>query len=381
MLGVIGAMEEEVRLLRAEMKGVKEAVHADITIARGKYKGAEIALAQSGIGKVNATICTQLLIDHYKPKKMLFSGVAGGLLPNMQAGDIIIASHVVQYDMDLTAFGRRRGETPGRDRLIECDPDLVGKATTAFDGAYEGVMGAPNLMLGTIASGDRFVQDIGTMRWLQREFAALATEMEGAAFGYTCHLNGLPFAVIRALSDGSGDGASDDFEDNLHQACQNTFRMMDLLIPAAMKDRGRKERRKGRSQQKSKLADFLEAKRLLGRHGSYDTSIAGAIGEAYAEEILGMEKAEVGTRGYDGWWNGRKIQVKTKAPEDYYPSLNDQYAAIRNSNHGIADDLLVVMIDPGDNTLSHLGPRAIDDLDYHPTPIERRYPLGQFVEE
>jgi|TARA_B100002003_G_scaffold229277_1_gene238439 adenosylhomocysteine nucleosidase len=244
MLGVIGAMSEEVQLLLSELTDVSEAVHAEITVARGNYKGTEIALAQSGIGKVNATICTQMLIDIYKPEKLVFSGVAGGLLPNMRAGDIIVASHVVQYDMDLTAFGRRPGETPGRDRLIECDPDLVGKATAAFDAAFDDGGGEANLMLGTIASGDQFVEDTEMLRWLQREFAALAAEMEGAAFGYTCHLNGLPFVVIRALSDSSSESASDDFEQNLHKACRHSFRVMDRMIPAAMAERKQQERRK-----------------------------------------------------------------------------------------------------------------------------------------
>ena len=243
MLGVIGAMSEEVQLLLGQLNDKSESIHAGITVTTGNYKGTNIALAQSGIGKVNATICTQMMIDLFKPEKLVFSGVAGGLLPNMQAGDIIIASHVVEYDMNLTAFGRRHGETPGRERLIECDPDLVGKATTAFDTAFEDVEDAPNLMLGTIASGDTFVQDRDKLRWLQREFAALATEMEGAAFGQTCRLNGLPFVVIRALSDSSSDSASEDFEANLHRACLNSFELMDLMIPSALKDWNQVDRR------------------------------------------------------------------------------------------------------------------------------------------
>lgn len=247
MLGVIGAMSEEVRLLLGELTDVTESVHAEISFTQGQYKGTDIALAQSGIGKVNATICTQIMIDLFQPAKLVFSGVAGGLLPNMAAGDIIVASHVVQYDMDLTAFGRRRGETPGRDRLIECDPDLVARATAAFDAAFEDSAEdsaeGPNLMLGTIASGDKFVQDRDMLRWLQREFAALATEMEGAAFGYTCNLNGLPFVVIRALSDSSGEAASGDFERNLQKACQNSFRLMDRMIPTALSERSEAERR------------------------------------------------------------------------------------------------------------------------------------------
>ncbi|WP_419904809.1 5'-methylthioadenosine/adenosylhomocysteine nucleosidase [Kiloniella sp.] len=244
MLGVIGAMSEEVQLLRGELSNAKESVHAGISVIEGDYKGTNIALAQSGIGKVNATICTQMMIDLFKPEKLVFSGVAGGLLPNMQAGDIIIASHVAEYDMDLTAFGRRHGETPGRERLIECEPDLVGKATSAFDEAFDGVEGAPNLMLGTIASGDTFVQDKEKLRWLQREFAALATEMEGAAFGHTCSLYGLPFVVIRALSDTSSDSASEDFTANLQRACQNSFQLMDRMIPSALSDWDQVDRRK-----------------------------------------------------------------------------------------------------------------------------------------
>ena len=243
MLGVIGAMSEEVQLLHGELTDVKESVHAEVTVIQGNYKGTDIALAQSGIGKVNATICTQMLINLFNPEKLIFSGVAGGLLPNMQAGDIIVASHVVQYDMDLTAFGRRHGETPGRDRLIECNPTLVNKATEAFDAAFEADSDAPNLMLGTVASGDRFVQDTDTLRWLQREFAALATEMEGAAFGYTCHLYKTPFVVIRALSDSSSESASGDFEKNLKKACHNSFKLMDKLIPEALTEHTYQERR------------------------------------------------------------------------------------------------------------------------------------------
>ena len=143
-----------------------------------------------------------------------------------------------------SGFSASLRETPGRDRLIECNPDLVGKATNAFDAAFADAKDGPNLMLGTVASGDRFVQDTDMLRWLQREFAALATEMEGAAFGYTCAQNSLPFVVIRALSDASSESASGDFEANLHKACQNSFHLMDQLIPQAMIDVAKVDRRK-----------------------------------------------------------------------------------------------------------------------------------------
>ena len=231
MLALMGAMEEEVTLLRDEMTITDQAVHAGISVFRGTFQGVPMALAQCGIGKVNATICTQMLIDLYRPDNLVFSGVAGGLLPNMRVGDLVIASHLIQYDMDLTAFGRRHGEVPGQDRMVESDPGLVQKTTDAFDKAFENVDNAPNLLLGTVVSGDRFISDVKTLRWLQREFAALATEMEGAAVGYTCHLNGLPFVVVRGLSDTAGESASADFESNLHVVCRNSYLLMEHLIP------------------------------------------------------------------------------------------------------------------------------------------------------
>ena len=244
MLAVIGALKEEVDLIEAAMTVSGRQTHAGIETVRGEFGAAggavEIVLAQCGVGKVNATICTQMLIDHYRPGALVFSGVAGGLLPNMRVGDVVIASHLIQYDMDLTAFGRRHGEVPGQDnRMIESDPGLVQKAAAAFDAAFPhpapdaapDADRAPSLMLGTVVSGDRFIQDPETLRWLQREFSALATEMEGAAVGYTCGLNEVPFVVIRALSDTASETASDDFASNLGQVCENSFRLLESLIP------------------------------------------------------------------------------------------------------------------------------------------------------
>jgi adenosylhomocysteine nucleosidase len=231
MLAVIGAMDEEVKLLHQSMTGTEEAIHAGIKVYRGTFNGAEIVLAKCGIGKVNATICTQMLIDLYRPDALVFTGVAGGLLPNMKVGDLVIASHLIQYDMDLTVFGRRHGEVPGQDRMVESDPKMVSKCAAAFDAAFEGVADAPSLMLGTIVSGDRFIADTTTLRWLQREFSALATEMEGAAVGYTCKLNGTPFVVVRGLSDTAGETASGDFSANLHVVCVNSYRLLEHLIP------------------------------------------------------------------------------------------------------------------------------------------------------
>lgn len=232
MLAVIGAMKDEVDLLEAAMAVSERRTHAGIDVIRGDFEGVPLVLAQCGIGKVNAAICSQMLIDRYAPRALVFSGVAGGLLPNMAIGDLVIASHLIQFDVDLTAFGRRHGELPDSDRLIESDPALVQAAADAFDAAFPDPATAPSLMIGTVVSGDRFIQDGDTLRWLQREFSALATEMEGAAVGYTCALNGLPFVVVRGLSDTAGEGASEDFEASLAAVCGNCHRLLETLIPA-----------------------------------------------------------------------------------------------------------------------------------------------------
>ena len=174
-----------------------------------------------------------MLVDLYQPEGMIFSGVAGGLLPNMQVGDIVVASHLIQFDIDLTAFGRRHGELPDRDRMIQSDADMVRQSADCFDAVFEGEADAPNLMIGTVVSGDKFIEDSETLRWLQREFGALATEMEGAAVGYTCQLNNVPFIIIRGLSDTANESAPDDFKSNLDTVCEHSFRLMERLIPTA----------------------------------------------------------------------------------------------------------------------------------------------------
>lgn len=231
MLAVVGAMEEEVDLLEQAMDVAERQTRAGVAVVQGQFQGVDLVLARCGIGKVNAAICTQMLIDHYPIDKMIFSGVAGGLLPNMQVGDLVIATHLIQFDMDLTAFGRRHGELPDMSRAIESDPALVQLAADAYDALFNGGGDGPNLMLGTVVSGDRFIQDPDSLRWLQREFSALATEMEGAAVGYTCKLNDVPFVVIRGLSDTAGSGAAADFSENLAAVCQNCFRLLSQLIP------------------------------------------------------------------------------------------------------------------------------------------------------
>lgn len=230
MIGLMGAMAEEVALFKdaIEVKSTHKFAGMDFVV--GELCGQQVVLLQSGIGKVKATIGTQILIDKFDVDLIIFTGLAGALMPNMSRGDIVVSDKVVQYDFDLTAFGRKHGELPDIGRMLEVDPKLVKFACYAWDDVFGSTDDAPELYVGTICSGDRFITDRRKISWLQREFGAVATEMEGAAFGYTCHLNGIRFLVIRTISDTGGDRATDDFNAYLKIASQNSFEMVRTML-------------------------------------------------------------------------------------------------------------------------------------------------------
>jgi len=230
MIGIIGALEEETKLICADIDNGVLREKTIFTFVRGRLEGQDVVVVKCGVGKVNAALCTQILLDEYACDFIIFCGVAGALLPGLRQGDIVVSSHAVQFDVDLTAFGRRHGETPDADRMIEADPQLVKNITDAFDDIKDSLEGSPNLIVGTIVSGDRFISDPETIKWLQREFGAACTEMEGGALGYTCHINRVPFAIIRAISDSADSEAAQHFSVFL----ESSSRVLHRLIKAAI---------------------------------------------------------------------------------------------------------------------------------------------------
>lgn len=230
MIGLMGAMAEEVTLFREEMEIKKTCQYAGMDFVVGEICDQEIVLLQSGIGKVKATMGAQIMIDRFDVDLIIFTGLAGGLMPNMSRGDIVVSDSVVQYDFDLTAFGRRYGELPDVGRMLEVDNRLVKFACYAWDDVFGSTREGPQLYVGTICSGDRFISKTQELDWLQREFGAVATEMEGAAFGYTCHLNEIRFLVIRTISDTGGDQAAEDFKAYLDVASRNSFKMVRTML-------------------------------------------------------------------------------------------------------------------------------------------------------
>ncbi len=208
IIGIISAMDEELAILLKDMDVTEKKVKANMTFHKGKLWGKDVVAVVSGIGKVNAAICAQILISEYNVGTIINVGVAGGIGMDIYPGDVVVAENLVQYDMDTTAFGDKHGQIPRLDTFdFKCDENLVSVCTKACD-EIEGF----NTFLGRIVSGDKFVASVDTIKWLEEEFDAKAVEMEGASIAHVCYLNNIPFVVIRSISDNANNGAHMDYE-------------------------------------------------------------------------------------------------------------------------------------------------------------------------
>ena len=217
MIGIIGAMHEEIVELRELMleKEIKEI--AGMKFYTGKLNGKECVLVESGIGKVNAAICTTLLINRFNSKKIIFTGVAGGVDPVLNVGDIVISDDLVQHDVDVTAFGCKYGEIPRMNNsFFKADKLLSEKAYSAAKKIFP----EKNVVKGRVLSGDQFVSSAEKTKWFQDIFNGACVEMEGASVAHVCHLFNTPFVVIRSISDKADHSAGVDFNTFKHEAAR-----------------------------------------------------------------------------------------------------------------------------------------------------------------
>lgn len=207
ILGIIGAMDEELEILLSDMKLQDKKTIANMTFNKGQLWNNDVVAVVCGIGKVNAAICTQILVSEYKVDKVINVGVAGGISKDIYPGDVVVAENLVEHDIDTTAFGDPHGQIPRLDTFdFKCDPYLIEKAKEACKNIND-----INTFSGRIVSGDVFVADVEKIKWLEKEFNAMACEMEGASIAHTCYLNNIPFVVIRSISDNANNGAHMDY--------------------------------------------------------------------------------------------------------------------------------------------------------------------------
>lgn len=229
MIGIIGAMDEEVISLKRKMLVRHEKEIAGMTFFVGSVGDKEVVVVRCGIGKVNAAVCTQILVDLFNVEYVINTGVAGALYPELNIGDIIVSSDTVEHDMDASAVGNPRGEIPRMQKTyFEADEKLI----EAAKNAAESLKGEHKVHVGRIASGDQFICSMKVKEDIYSTFTAYCAEMEGAAIAHTCFLNQVPFVVIRAISDKADQSADVNFEEFVDVAARNASRMIEGILKA-----------------------------------------------------------------------------------------------------------------------------------------------------
>ena len=225
MIGIIGAMDIEVQKLKGLLQGAKTEKISGTEFVTGSICGTDAVIAKCGVGKVFAAICAQTMIMRYKPEVIINIGVAGGLSKTLGIGDIVVADGVVQHDMDTTALGEERGFLSEIGlSVIPTDKKNLELLETACKEC--GI----NCDTGIIASGDQFISEAEKKRFITDTFSAKACEMEGAAIGQVCYLNGVPFGVLRAISDSANDNANFDFPTFAATSAENSAKVIERYI-------------------------------------------------------------------------------------------------------------------------------------------------------
>lgn len=226
MIGIIGAMEEEVESIKEHMVIKKEKQIVDGKFYIGTMKDKEVVLLQGGIGKVNAAICTTLLLTNFDISYIINIGSAGGLQENQEVGDVVISTGVLHHDVDVTAFGREIGQVPGYPTIYEADTKLLASCQSVLH----------TLQIrshqGLVVSGDQFIAKEEQVLKIKNAFPrALCSEMEAAAIAQTCYKFNMSFIIMRSLSDVYGKGESAmQFDEYLKIASKNSALICQSLL-------------------------------------------------------------------------------------------------------------------------------------------------------
>lgn len=201
-IGLIGAMEVEVQFIRGKLANPVETVISGIHFFEGELYGKQVVVTQCGVGKVNAALCTELLINSFGVTHVINTGVAGGLDSRLSVMDIVVSTDAVHHDMDAVAFGYAPCQVPGIDTVaFPADEMLIKAVESAYQKGKEEGRLKHKVIRGRVASGDVFVNSADKKKTIIELCGAACCEMEGAAVAQVCYLNKVPFAIIRCVSD------------------------------------------------------------------------------------------------------------------------------------------------------------------------------------
>ncbi|MGL5124248.1 MAG: 5'-methylthioadenosine/adenosylhomocysteine nucleosidase [Fusobacteriaceae bacterium] len=218
-IGIIGAMNEEIIQLKNIMKIESEENIAGFIYYIGEIENKKVVLVESGIGKVNSALCTTLLLQKFNIEKVVFTGVAGAVGKELNIGDIVISSELIEHDFDCTAFGLEPGVIPRMENSIfKGDKGLIDLASQSSSA----IIGKDKVKIGRVVSGDQFIASKEKIDWLREMFNAQCTEMEGASVAHVCYLFKIPFVIIRGISDKADGSAHMDFNEFVILAAENS---------------------------------------------------------------------------------------------------------------------------------------------------------------
>lgn len=228
VIGIIGAMQEEISMLQKEMTNAEVIDYAKMIFYKGCLCGKDVVIVRSGICKVNAAVCAQILVDKFQVSMLINTGIAGALDENIDIGDVVISTNLVQHDVDASTFGDPVGQIPRMDTFaFPADSVLVKKAVEANCIANPDV----KTFTGRIVSGDQFISSKEVKDRLVNLFQAKCTEMEGAAIAHAAYLNDIPCVIIRAISDKADNSAEIDYPTFEKMAIERSVRLMKTLLP------------------------------------------------------------------------------------------------------------------------------------------------------
>ena len=226
MLGIIGAMDEEVARLKEMISGLHIVQRAGMEFYKGQISEKDVVVVKCGVGKVNAAMCTQSMIDLFSVDAIINTGIAGSLDADIDIGDIVIATDTVEHDMDVAALGYAPGIIPDTEiSVFKTDTELLETAQASVEAAKLDV----KVFTGRVVSGDQFISDKAVKERIISNFGGMCTEMEGAAIAQAAYVNKIPFLIMRAISDKADDSATVDYPAFEAQAIKNSVTLLTAI--------------------------------------------------------------------------------------------------------------------------------------------------------
>jgi adenosylhomocysteine/aminodeoxyfutalosine nucleosidase len=229
-IAIMGAMPEEISPILEKLDSYKTTQYAGNKYYEASYKGVDLVIAYSKIGKVFSALTATTMIEHFGADRLLFSGVAGAISPTLKVGDLIVATKLSQHDLDITAFGHPYGYVPEGAVFVEADKEMI-----KISKSVASEMGK-KVQEGIIATGDQFVANEEQKNWIGTTFGADALEMEGGSVAVVCDALNVPFFILRAISDTADMDASFSFDEFLQTSAQESAEFVMKMVQSIIKN-------------------------------------------------------------------------------------------------------------------------------------------------